>query len=109
MRKYRVRSHAWGEGIYAYQPVVAAAESADEETSGRYNLRLSVLPEQDYPELAISQTERPRSSMPDASSGSGNPGRCGPPQNPLNNRMDSVINEYGAFLNQADALGNSGR
>ena len=33
----------------------------------------------------------------------------GPSQNALNSKIDSVINKYGAFLNQVKALGNSGK
>jgi hypothetical protein len=131
--------------------ITLKAEVADgeEEILDRLSVSVGVTAKRNYLDRAISQTRNLRSSIPDASSGSGNPGRGGgspagkgnqgsargvnglrnkldgiekrlvsikektdgsggPPQNALNNKIDSVINKYGAFLNQVEAFGNSG-
>ena len=127
------------------------ASDVEDETEilDSLSVTVEVTTKGNYLDRAISGTRNLRSSIPDTSSGSGNPGRGGgspagrgnrgsgrgvnalrnkldgiekslvsikektdgsrgPPQNALNNKIDSVINKYGAFLNQVEAFGNNG-
>lgn len=137
-------------GTFSITVSATSTDNSNQYSSDQYELRLSIFSKKDYIQRAISQTRNLRSSVPDTSSGSGNPGRGGgppagkgnrgsargvnglrskldniekalvsieeqmdeggsPSHNALNNKIDSVINKYGAFLNQVEALGNSGK